>query len=149
MSDAKNTTYDLQRFVDAQAPVYAQVSTELRAGRKRTHWMWFVFPQIAGLGASAMAQRFAIDSLDEARAYLRHPLLGSRLRECTRWVNEAEGRPIEQIFGYPDDVKFRSAMTLCAHATDDNAEFVRALTKYFGGEFDPLTLACLGRSRQA
>ena len=149
MSDAKSTMHDLQRFIDAQAPVYEQVSTELRAGRKRSHWMWFVFPQIAGLGASAMAQRFAIGSLEEARAYLDHPLLGARLRECTRWVNETEERPIEQIFGYPDDLKFRSSMTLFAHATDDNAEFMRALSKYFGGEFDSLTLARLGLARQA
>jgi len=149
MSDAQDATYDLQRFVDAQAPVYEQVSTELRSGRKRTHWMWFVFPQIAGLGKSAMAQRFAISSLDEARAYVNHPVLGPRLRECTRWVNETEGRSIDQIFGDPDDVKFRSSMTLFAHATPDNAEFLQALSKYFGGEFDPLTLERLGLARQA
>lgn len=149
MSDAKNTTPHLQRFVEAQAFVYEQVGAELRAGRKRTHWMWYVFPQIAGLGASAMAQRFAIASLDEARAYLSHPVLGARLRECTRWVNAIEGRPIEQIFGYPDDLKFRSSMTLFAQATDDNAEFMGALSKYFGGEFDPLTLERIGRPCQA
>lgn len=149
MSDAQNAAHDLQRFVDAQAPVYEQVSTELRSGRKRTHWMWFVFPQIVGLGESAMAQRFAIASLDEARAYVNHPVLGPRLKECTRWVNETEGRSIDQIFGYPDDLKFRSSMTLFAHATRDNAEFLQALSKYCGGEFDPLTLERLGPSRQA
>lgn len=149
MSDAKDAMYDLQRFVDAQAAVYEQVGTELRAGRKRTHWMWFVFPQIAGLGASAMAQRFAIASLEEARAYLNHPVLGPRLKACTRWVNEVEGRPIEQIFGYPDDLKFRSSMTLFAHVAQGNAEFMRALSKYFGGEFDPLTLERIGHGHQA
>ncbi|NRO99343.1 DUF1810 family protein [Paraburkholderia sp. NMBU_R16] len=149
MSDAQNAAHDLQRFVDAQAPVYEQVGAELRSGRKRTHWMWFVFPQIAGLGKSAMAQRFAIASLDEARAYANHPVLGPRLKECTRWVNETEGRSIDHIFGYPDDLKFRSSMTLFAHATSDNAEFLQALSKYFGSEFDPLTLERLGLARQA
>ena len=132
--------YDLQRFVDAQDTVYAQVNAELRAGRKRSHWMWYVFPQIEGLGESAMAQRFAISSLGEAQAYLRHPVLGERLRESTRLVNHVEGRPIEDIFGYPDVLKFRSSMTLFARATEDDDVFVEALRKYFDGEPDPQTL---------
>ncbi|KWC36304.1 calpastatin [Burkholderia ubonensis] len=133
--------YDLQRFVDAQDPVYAQVCDELRSGRKRSHWMWFVFPQIEGLGDSVMAQRYAIASLREADAYLRHPVLGERLRECTRLVNHVDGRSIQEIFGYPDYLKFRSSVTLFAHATSDNAEFVEALEKYYGGEADHRTLA--------
>ncbi|KVM71278.1 calpastatin [Burkholderia ubonensis] len=133
--------YDLQRFVDAQDPVYAQVCDELRSGRKRSHWMWFVFPQIEGLGDSVMAQRYAIASLREADAYLRHPVLGERLRECTRLVNHVDGRSIQEIFGYPDYLKFRSSVTLFAHATSDNAVFVEALEKYYGGEADHSTLA--------
>ncbi|AOJ65971.1 calpastatin [Burkholderia ubonensis] len=133
--------YDLQRFVDAQDPVYAQVCDELRSGRKRSHWMWFVFPQIEGLGDSVMAQRYAIASLSEADAYLRHPVLGERLRECTRLVNHVDGRSIQEIFGYPDYLKFRSSVTLFAHAATDNAVFVEALEKYYGGEADHSTLA--------
>ena len=132
--------HDLQRFVDAQAPVYEQVCAELRAGRKASHCMWFVFPQIEGLGGSAMAQRYAIASRAQARAYLAHPLLGPRLRECTRLVNAVQGRSIEQIFGYPDQMKFRSSMTLFADAADDKQVFEAALQKYFGGKPDPLTL---------
>ncbi|KVG30402.1 DUF1810 domain-containing protein [Burkholderia diffusa] len=136
-----NDPYDLQRFVDAQDPVYAQVCDELKSGLKRSHWMWFVFPQIEGLGDSAMAQRYAISTLAEAVAYLQHPLLSKRLRECTRLVNQVEGRSIQTIFGYPDYLKFRSSVTLFAHATADNAVFVGALEKYFGGEADHNTLA--------
>jgi uncharacterized protein (DUF1810 family) len=132
--------YDLQRFVDAQNPVYDRVRTELQEGRKRSHWMWFIFPQIVGLGSSPLARRFAISSLSEAAAYLQHPVLGPRLAECTRLVNLIEGRSIEQIFGYPDDLKFRSSMTLFARASADNQVFVDALQKYFNGEFDPATL---------
>jgi len=135
--------YGLQRFVDAQAPVYAQVLAELRAGRKRTHWMWFIFPQISGLGASAMAIRYAISGRDEASAYLRHPLLGLRLHECTRLVTGAPGTSIERILPSPDDLKFRSSMTLFAKATADNKDFVAAIEKYYGGVFDPLTVAKL------
>ncbi len=132
--------YDLQRFVDAQDRVYAQAADELRDGRKRSHWMWFVFPQIEGLGDSAMAQRYAISSLAEAQAYLRHPVLGERLRESTRLVSLVAGRSIKEIFGYPDYLKFRSSITLFARATDDNEVFVEALRKYFDGEPDPQTL---------
>ena len=132
--------YDLQRFVDAQNPVYDKVRSELRDGQKKSHWMWFVFPQIEGLGSSPMARKFAISSLAEAAAYLEHPVLGPRLAECTRLVNRVEGRPIEQIFGRPDDLKFRSSMTLFARASADNQVFVDALQRHFNGEFDPATL---------
>ncbi len=131
---------DLQRFLDAQHDIYDQVLSELRSGRKRSHWMWFVFPQIIGLGSSPTAVHFAIQSPDEAKAYLRHPVLGPRLRECTELVNAIEDRTIEQIFGYPDDLKFRSCMTLFANATSDNQVFLDALQKYFNAEPDPLTL---------
>ena len=139
MSDS----FNLRRFVDAQASVYPQVVAELSRGRKESHWMWFIFPQIEGLGFSPLARKFAISSLAEAAAYLAHPVLGSRLTECTRLVNLVEGRAIEQIFGYPDDLKLRSSMTLFAHAAPDNRVFTDALQKYFGGEFDPATFARL------
>jgi uncharacterized protein (DUF1810 family) len=132
--------HNLQRFVEAQAPVYAQVCEELLNGQKKSHWMWFVFPQIAGLGSSTMARAFAISSLAEAEAYVDHPILGSRLIECTRLVNGVEGRSVRQIFGAPDDLKFRSSMTLFAEAASDNVVFKEALQKYFGGEGDRLTL---------
>ncbi len=132
--------FDLERFVEAQASVYGDVLDELRAGRKRSHWMWFVFPQIAGLGFSFMARRFAITSLAEAKAYLAHPVLGARLRECTALVNAADGRSVDDIFGSPDNMKFRSSMTLFAEAADDKAIFEDALRKYFGGEKDAATL---------
>lgn len=135
-------TCDLHRFVDAQRGVYDDVLAELRSGRKRTHWIWFVFPQLAGLGNSAMAQRYAISSRGEARAYLRHPVLGPRLRECARIVNGLERCTIEEIFGWPDKLKVRSSMTLfveCAETTTDREEFRALLTKYYGGEPDPAT----------
>ena len=132
--------YNLQRFVVAQRPLFEQVRVELRAGQKRSHWMWFIFPQIKGLGYSNLAQAFAISSLDEARAYLEHSVLGSRLRECTGLVLLVDRRSIRDIFGDPDDLKFRSSMTLFAHATSENQLFLDALMKYCGGEFDPLTL---------
>jgi uncharacterized protein (DUF1810 family) len=132
--------FDLKRFVDAQQPVYGDVVDELRGGRKRSHWMWFVFPQLRGLGGSAMAARFGIGSLDEARAYLGHELLGPRLRECARLVTAVQGRSIGQIFGSPDDLKLCSSMTLFAHATEDNQDFVAVLDKYYDGREDRLTL---------
>ncbi|HEY1708803.1 MAG TPA: DUF1810 domain-containing protein [Rhizomicrobium sp.] len=135
--------FDLQRFVKAQDPVFGRILSELRAGQKRTHWMWFVFPQIAGLGFSAMAQRYAIQSLDEAKAYFAHPVLGARLRECSQVVLDVEGRSALAIFGSPDDVKFRSCMTLFEKAVPDYALFGDALKKYFGGERDAATLARL------
>ncbi len=128
--------FRLQRFVDAQAPVYDRVLEELRRGEKRSHWMWFIFPQLRGLGRSAIAEEFAIASREEAEAYFRHPVLGPRLVECTRLVNAIEGRSVAQIFGYPDDLKFRSSMTLFAPY---HPEFRAALDKYFAGESDPLT----------
>lgn len=132
--------FDLQRFVDAQQRVYPGVVDELRTGQKRGHWIWFVFPQIAGLGSSSTAAHYAISSLDEARAYLTHDVLGPRLRECTRLVNAIQGRSIRQIFGSPDDMKVRSSMTLFAHATDDNGDFVDVLARYYDGAEDRLTL---------
>ncbi|HMH15399.1 MAG TPA: DUF1810 domain-containing protein [Edaphobacter sp.] len=132
--------YELKRFVDAQEGVYEQACAELRTGRKRTHWMWFVFPQIRGLGSSPTAVRFAISGMEEARGYLEHPVLGSRLCECTRIVVGVEGRSVEEIFGYPDDLKFHSSMTLFAKAEAEPGIFGRALEKYFGGEMDPETL---------
>lgn len=138
--ESASDPFDLQRFVDAQAPVYPQVVDELRAGRKRSHWIWFIFPQIAGLGSSPTAAEYAISSLDEARAYLRHELLGPRLHECSRLVSAVPGRSIGAIFGSPDDMKVRSSMTLFARASDDNGDFVEVLNRYFDGEEDPLTL---------
>jgi uncharacterized protein (DUF1810 family) len=135
--------FDLQRFVDAQQPVYAQVLAELRAGRKTSHWMWFIFPQIRGLGASPMARHYAIASLEEARAYLAHELLGPRLMECSALVAAVSGRSAHQIFGSPDDMKFRSSMTLFAHAAADAAVFIECLAKYYGGVEDEATLARL------
>jgi uncharacterized protein (DUF1810 family) len=134
--------YDLTRFVAAQEPLFDRVRAELTGGRKESHWMWFVFPQLAGLGSSATAREYAISSLDEARAYLGHELLGQRLRECTRLVNRIEGRTVEEIFGYPDHLKFRSCMTLFACAAGEAGDgplFREALRKYFAGDGDPLT----------
>jgi len=132
--------YNLRRFLVAQEPVFAQVCAELAAGQKRSHWMWFVFPQLQGLGASSMAERYAIASLAEARAYLAHPLLGERLRRCTQLVNRIEGRTAQAILGYPDYLKFRSCMTLFALAAEDGDEpFSAALAKYFAGGEDPRT----------
>ena len=132
--------FHLDRFVDAQEGVWEQARKELRAGRKRTHWMWFVFPQIAGLGSSAMAARYAIGSLAEAQAYLLHPVLGARLRELTGIVNGLAASDAGQVFGYPDALKFRSSMTLFAEASGGEAVFARALEKWFGGEKDRATL---------
>jgi len=138
-----NDPYDLTRYVAAQQPVFARVCAELAAGRKQTHWMWFVFPQLRGLGSSPMAERYGIGSLEEARAYLAHPLLGERLRHCTQLVNGVDGRSAEEIFGYPDYLKFRSCMTLFDNVAPDPSLFRAALVKYFGGEPDPMTLDIL------
>jgi len=129
----------LERFVEAQEGVYPRALAELKAGRKQSHWMWFIFPQIAGLGHSPMAQMYAIQSLDEAHAYLAHPLLGTRLRACCEAVLAVEGRSAHQIFGSPDDLKFRSSLTLFDLASPNDI-FRAALDKYFAGEPDPLTL---------
>jgi len=136
--------FDPGRFLAAQDPVLDQVRRELAQGRKQTHWMWFVFPQIAGLGHSAMAQRYAIGSLDEARAYLAHPILSMRLILCTGLVNQVVDRSITQILGSPDDMKFRSSMTLFAAADPGQVTFQTALAKYFDGVPDPLTTLALG-----
>jgi len=132
--------YNLDRFVHAQAAVYDTVLAELRAGRKRSHWIWFIFPQIAGLGRSATAQAYAIGSLDEAIAYLAHPLLGARLLECSAIVAAIDGKSANAIFGDPDDIKFRSSMTLFAQAAPQEPVFRNCLDKYFGGVPDPATL---------
>jgi uncharacterized protein (DUF1810 family) len=139
MSNAEDP-YNLQRFVDAQARVYDAVRAELRQGRKRSHWMWFIFPQIAGLGHSAMSMRYAISSLAEAAAYLKHPVLGPRLRECTRLVMLVESRSAREILGSPDDMKFHSCLTLFANAAPEDSLFRDALEKYFDGAEDPLTV---------
>ena len=135
--------FELERFVAAQEDIYPTALAELKRGRKVSHWMWFVFPQIAGLGRSPMAHRYAIRSLAEARAYLDHPLLGVRLRECTEAVNAVAGRRALDIFGTPDDLKFRSSMTLFAEAAADRQPFAAALDKYYAGEPDAATLARL------
>src|ERR1700751_5957101 len=122
--------FNLKRFVDAQEPVYDTVVAELRAGAKRSHWIWFVFPQLEGLGRSPPAARFAISSLAEAQAYLDHAVLGPQLRECTNLVNAIQGSSVDQIFGWPDNLKVRSSMTLFATATGDNAEFVHLLDTF-------------------
>lgn len=132
--------FHLTRFLDAQSGVYGQVCTELRAGAKRTHWIWYIFPQLAGLGSSSTARHFGIGSLAEAQAYLAHPVLGERLHECARLVTAIEGRSVEDIFGWPDNLKLRSSMTLFARATEDNADFTAVLDKFYGGQPDPRTL---------
>lgn len=132
--------HSLQRFVAAQNAVYEHVCAELLTGKKQGHWMWFIFPQLRGLGCSHAATTFGISSREEAEAYLKHPVLGPRLAECTRLVNMVEGRSINQIFGSPDDLKFRSSMSLFASATSENQIFREALRKYFGGEPDRLTI---------
>jgi uncharacterized protein (DUF1810 family) len=129
----------LDRFIDAQRAVYDDVVRELRTGRKLTHWMWFIFPQIAGLGRSATAQRYAIESIDEARDYLRHPVLGPRLRECTSILLEAEERTAEQVLGVVDAMKLRSSMTLFHRAAPADPLFSAALDQFFGGQPDPET----------
>ncbi len=131
---------DLSRFVAAQDRVWTDVVAELSGARKRSHWMWFVFPQIGGLGHSAMAERYAIASLDEARAYLAHPVLGPRLADCVDLLLAVKGRTANEVMGAPDDVKLRSSMTLFARAAADPAPFRAVLDKWYGGEEDPRTL---------
>lgn len=138
-----NDEFDLARFTKAQAPVYDTVLAELRAAHKRTHWMWFIFPQLAGLGRSAMAQRYGIASLAEARAYLAHPVLGTRLRECVALLAAAQGRTAHQIFGDPDDMKLHSSLTLFAQAAPGEALFGACLHKYYNDALDLATLALL------
>lgn len=149
MADAADR-FDLQRFVDAQRGVYEQALREMRAGSKQSHWMWFIFPQIAGLGSSGMAQRYALRGRDEAVAYLLHPVLGARLREITAAVEvhaETPGQTLEELFGYPDDLKFHSSMTLFAEAaaavSAGDEVFARSLQKWFRGQKDQRTLKLL------
>lgn len=136
--------YNLKRFVVAQFAIFDDVRSELGEGRKKSHWMWFVFPQLKGLGVGDTARAFAISGLDEARAYLAHPVLGARLRECCALVNRLQGRSAHEIFGEPDDMKLRSCLTLFAAAAPEEAVFAQALEKYFGGEGDRRTVAGLG-----
>lgn len=131
--------YDLKRFEDAQDAVFDRVIAELSRGAKTSHWMWFIFPQIAGLGHSPMAQRYAIGGRAEAVAYAAHPVLGKRLRQCTALVNAIEGRTVHQIFGSPDDLKFHSSMTLFAACANEAEVFHDALERFFGGARDPMT----------
>jgi len=140
--------HQLERFIAAQESTYQQVVNELSAGRKRSHWMWFIFPQLAGLGFSAMAQHYAIGSLAEARAYLAHPVLGARLRECSALVLAVQGATVHGIFGSPDNMKFHSSMTLFAQAAPDEALFRDCLDKYFGGVPDRATLDLLHKEKQ-
>jgi uncharacterized protein (DUF1810 family) len=133
--------YKLQRFIEAQEPVFERVVAELTAGEKKSHWMWFIFPQIEGLGQSAMARLYAIQSLGEAVAYMQHAVLGPRLLTCTALVNQIEGRSAVMIFGSPDDLKFRSSMTLFAEALPKPNSFTSALDRYFSGQPDPATMA--------
>jgi len=135
--------FDLERFVEAQAETYERALEELRAGTKRSHWMWFIFPQVAGLGSSPMAQRYAISGLDEAAAYIEHPVLGPRLLTCTRAMLQLEGRTARQVLGTPDDLKLRSCMTLFARVSHDPA-FEAVLAKYYDGRPDEATVRLLG-----
>ncbi len=141
-----NDSFDLQRFVDAQDPVYQDVLAELRAGRKVTHWMWFIFPQHRDLGRSAIAKHYGIASLAEAAAYLKHPVLGPRLKECTEIVLGLTGKTESDIFPYPDDLKFRSCMTLFAEVEAEGSVFDETVVKYFSGVADAATMELLHRS---
>lgn len=141
-----NDPYDLNRFVIAQDPLIEGIRAELHRGRKETHWIWFVFPQLRGLGRSPMAERYGIASRLEAEAYVTHPILGKRLIDCTTLVNRHEDRTVEEIFGFPDDMKFRSCMSLFAVAAPELVCFNFAIDKFFAGVPDPMTLNLL-RSR--
>lgn len=135
--------FDLSRFVDAQEPTYDVALAELRRGRKESHWMWFIFPQIDGLGSSPTAKKYAVRSLEEARGYLNHPVLGLRLLECCRAILSVEGKSASDLFGYPDDMKLRSSMTLFLLAAGPHPEFGEVIERYFGGRQDSRTLELL------
>jgi uncharacterized protein (DUF1810 family) len=137
-------SFDLERFVVAQAPVYERVRTELASGAKASHWMWFIFPQLRGLGRSAMAEHFGLAGRAEAEAYLAHPVLGARLRECTRLVLDVRDKTVHEIFGSPDDLKFQSSMTLFATVAPEEPLFRQALDRYFNSRPDTLTEQMLG-----
>jgi uncharacterized protein (DUF1810 family) len=141
--------FDLERFVRAQAENYAEALGEIRAGSKDSHWMWYVFPQLDGLGSSSTAKFYAVKSTAEAEAYLQHPVLGPRLRECCEAALGVEGRTAHEIFGSPDDMKLRSSATLFAAVAPDEAVFARLLEKYFGGRRDEKTLRLLEAARDA
>jgi len=136
--------YDLERFVAAQDPVWDRVRAELARGRKASHWMWFAFPQLAGLGSSSTARAYAVSGLDEAQAYLAHPVLGPRLREAAELAAAVEAGTASEVFGYPDDLKLRSSMTLFARAAPQDPVFTAVLDRYFGGDPDPRTIELLG-----
>jgi len=141
-----NDIYLLQRFLDAQEAVYPDVVRELRQGRKESHWMWYIFPQVKGLGKSHISQKYALGSIDETTAYVQHPILGNRLHECTEIVVSTEGSTVKQIFGYPDYLKFHSSMTLFSQVENHNPLFDSTLRKYFDNKKDQLTLDALGGS---
>lgn len=145
MEQAMSDPHDLQRFVDAQRSVYERALAELQAGRKQSHWMWFIFPQIAGLGHSDMARRYAISDTDEAAAYLQHPLLGPRLEACAEALLDHAERPVRQILGSPDDMKLRSSMTLFASVAPERPQFQAVLNTFYAAEPDPETLSRLRR----
>jgi uncharacterized protein (DUF1810 family) len=142
-----NDRFDLTRFISAQKMVYARVLFELRNGRKRSHWMWFIFPQIDGLGNSSTTKLYAIKSIEEAQEYINHPVLGKRLKECVESVLEIEGRSISEIFGYPDDLKLKSSMTLFESVADSDSIFSSVLDKYFNGARDSRTLNLLEKMK--
>ncbi len=149
-SDAvdRGEPFALGRFISAQEGIYSSVLAELRRGQKRTHWMWFIFPQIDGLAHSTTSKHYAIKSIEEARHYLNHPVLGTRLLECAETVLAIEGRSVSEIFGYPDDLKLKSSMTLFAYVADPRSVFVRVLEKYFNGEQDVRTLDLLEKLKE-
>ena len=143
MSDGRDDPYDLNRFIEAQNTNYEDAVSELREGRKRSHWMWYVFPQITGLGNSAMSYRYGITSADEARAYLAHPVLGTRLIECAEAVLTIQNRSANEIFGSPDDLKLKSSATLFAQVSPPGSVFEQILDKYYSSERDSRTLTLI------
>ena len=144
----RGDSFDLGRFTSAQEGIYDIALAELRRGQKRTHWMWFIFPQIDGLAHSATSKYYSIKSIEEARQYLNHPVLGAKLLECAEAVLAVEGRSVSEIFGYPDDLKLKSSMTLFAYVADPRSVFVRILDKYFQGEQDDRTLDILEKLKE-
>ena len=138
-----NDRFNLSRFIEAQEGDYSDVLDELKRGKKAGHWIWYVFPQMASLGHSAMSERYSISCINEARAYIGHPILGPRLVECTELILAVEGKTAEQIFGSLDAMKFRSSMTLFSHVGEADSVYQRALSKYFDGEPDPKTLKAM------
>jgi uncharacterized protein (DUF1810 family) len=144
----RDDPFDLGRFISAQKGIYESALAELRGGQKRTHWMWFIFPQIDGLAYSTTSKHYAVKSIEEARQYLNHPVLGARLLECAETLLAVEGRSVSEIFGYPDDLKLKSSMTLFSYVADPRSVFVRVLEKYFRGEQDVRTLDLLEKLKE-